>query len=117
MECEGECATRCLCGLEGAIDTLSKKWTLLIINTLGNHQKLRYKEIMGELETISPKALSDSLKKLERENLIQRRAYNEIPPKVEYSLTEDGKELKKAIFPLLDWVSKRYLNQEKCVSY
>ncbi len=115
QECRGECTEDCLCGLEGILNILSKKWALLIVNTIGNHQKLRYKEIMNQLHTISPKSLSDLLKNLEGENLIRRIAYNEIPPRVEYSLTEDGKSLREAILPLLDWMSKRYdRNRERC---
>ena len=70
---------------------------------------------MIQLHTISPKSLSDLLKSLEEEKLIQRMAYNEIPPRVEYSLTEDGKRLRKAILPLLEWLSKRYgNNKDRC---
>jgi len=56
---------------------------------------------------ISPKALSDTLKKLENERLLTRESFAEIPPRVEYSLTNDGIELRKAIMPLLKWASKR----------
>lgn len=115
-ECNGECTGACLIGLEGIINTLSKKWTLLIINTLGDHPKLRYNELMHELSTISPKTLSDLLKRLEKENLIKRTAFNEIPPRVEYSLTEEGKELRRAIIPMLEWVSRKYnSDREKCL--
>ena len=115
QECRGECTEDCLCGLEEMLNIISKKWALLIINTIGNHQKLRYKEIMNQLHTISPKSLSDLLKNLKGEKLIERISYNEIPPRVEYSLTEDGKKLRKAMLPLLEWLSKRYgSNNERC---
>ena len=115
QECRGECTEDCLCGLEEMLNTISKKWALLIINTIGNHQKLRYKEIMSQLHTISPKSLSDLLKNLQGEKLIERISYNEVPPRVEYLLTEDGKKLRKAMLPLLEWLSKRYgSNNERC---
>jgi len=99
------------------MNTISKKWALLIVNALGYHQKLRFKRIMDELHTISPKMLSDVLKRLEKENLIKRETFNEIPPKVEYSLTEDGKELRRAVIPLLEWMSKRHSpDKKKCVA-
>lgn len=114
-ECQGECTEDCLCGLEEMLDIISKKWAILIINAIGNHQKLRYKEIMNQLHTISPKSLSDLLKNLEGEKLIKRKSYNEIPPRVEYSLTKDGKKLRKAMLPLLEWLSKRYgSNNKRC---
>ena len=102
-----KCTELCLCPLEGVIDIVSKKWTLLIINSLGNHQKLRFNELMKELERVSPKTLSDTLKVLEAEGLIKRETFKEIPPRVEYSLMEDGIELRKAIIPLIKWAAKR----------
>jgi len=104
-----ECSDLCLCPLEGIIDVVSKKWTLLIINSLGNHQKLRFNKLMKELEGVSPKTLSDTLKVLEAEGLIKRETFKEIPPRVEYSLMDDGIELRKAIIPLIKWAAKRVL--------
>ena len=97
----------CLCPLEGVIDTISKKWALLIINEIGNHGHLRYNDIMKELESISPKTLADMLKNLHKEDLIIRKAFNEIPPRVEYSLTEEGLEVHQSIVPLLQWAASR----------
>jgi DNA-binding HxlR family transcriptional regulator len=93
----------CLCPIEGIIDLIAKKWSLLIINELGNHGSLRFNELMRELRPITPKMLSDLLKELTKEGLVKRKTYNTIPPKVEYSLTEKGKELRKAIIPLIQW--------------
>lgn len=93
----------CLCPLDGIIDIISKKWALLVINEIGNHQRLRYNVLMKELQKISPKTLADILKELERYNLIKRESFNEIPPRVDYTLTSDGEELRKAIIPLLQW--------------
>ncbi len=97
----------CFCPLKGVIDVIGKKWALLVINTIGNHGKLRFNEIMNELKGISPKTLSDTLKKLEAEGLIKRRSFAEIPPRVEYTLTEDGSSLREAIIPLLKWAAER----------
>ncbi len=98
----------CLCPLEGVIDIISKKWALLIINEIGNHGHIRYNDIMKELKDISPKTLADMLKELQREGLIERQAFNEIPPRVEYTLTKDGQKLRRAIIPILEWaISKK----------
>ena len=105
----------CLCPLEGIIDTISKKWALLIVNDIGNHEKLN--QLMENLKGISPKALSDTLKKLENEQLVRRESFAEIPRRVEYSLTNDGTELRKAILPLLEWAASRSNNDlKKCPS-
>jgi DNA-binding HxlR family transcriptional regulator len=110
-----KCTELCLCPLEGIIDIVSKKWTLLIINSLGNHEKLRFNKLMKDLKGVSPKTLSDTLKVLEKEGLIRRETFKEIPPRVEYSLMKDGKELRKAIIPLIKWAAKREsFRKEKC---
>jgi DNA-binding HxlR family transcriptional regulator len=93
----------CLCPLEGVIDIISKKWALLIINEIGNHKRIRYNDLMKEIKGISPKTLADTLKELARYNLVKREAFNEIPPRVDYTLTGDGQELREAILPILRW--------------
>jgi DNA-binding HxlR family transcriptional regulator len=94
------------CPVKGIIDVVSKKWTLLIVNALGIHDTLRFKDLMNLLG-ISPKTLSDTLKILVEQGLAKRKSYNTIPPKVEYSLSEDGHEFRKAILPLLRWAAGR----------
>ena len=107
----------CLCPLKGIIDVISKKWALLIINTLGNHGKLRFNQIMETLQGISPKTLSDTLKDLQTEGLIIRESFAEIPPRVEYSLTKDGAELRKSIIPLLEWTANRStIDKTRCAN-
>ncbi len=97
----------CFCSIEGIMGILSKKWALLIISAIGNNQKLRYNELEKRLGEISPKTLADRLKELENANIIKREAFAEIPPRVEYSLTEEGLKLRKAIMPLMEWASSR----------
>ena len=103
----------CLCPLEGVIDTIGKKWTLLVVNAIGNHGKLRFSQMMQELKGISPTTLTDTLQELQRERLITRESFAEIPPRVEYSLTKDGAQLRKAILPLLQWASTRSSSAKK----
>ncbi|NHJ32071.1 MAG: helix-turn-helix transcriptional regulator [Asgard group archaeon] len=97
----------CLCPVKGIIDVLSKKWTLLIIVVIGNHKSIRFNKIMDQFEGINPKTLSDRLKELEKANLIVRKAYPDVPVRVEYSLSKDGKELIEAIIPLMEWATKK----------
>src|SRR3990170_5863245 len=93
----------CLCPLEGIVEVISRKWALQIIGVIGNHGKLRFNEIMERLSKISPKALTDRLRELETTGLVRREVFAEIPPRVEYSLTGDGLELRKLIIPLMKW--------------
>ena len=105
----------CVCRLDGIINIISKKWALLIINSIGNRGRARFNQIEDDLEGISPKTLADTLKDLQKEQLIGRESFNEIPPRVEYHLTDEGKSLRKAIVPLLEWTAKRDINQTgKC---
>ncbi len=97
----------CLCPLEGIINIIAKKWAILIISIIGHHERIRFNDIMQRLDGISPKTLADVLKDLKKENLIHREAFPEIPPRVEYSLTEDGKQLCEAVLPLIQWAEKR----------
>jgi DNA-binding HxlR family transcriptional regulator len=97
----------CLCPLEGIINIIAKKWAILIISIIGHHEKIRFNDIQQRLDGISPKTLTDVLKDLQKENLISREAFSEIPPRVEYSLTKDGKQLCEAVLPLIRWAEAR----------
>lgn len=105
----------CLCPLEGIINTIAKKWAILVITIIGNNEKIRFNDIMESLDGISPKTLTDVLKDLRREGLIHRESFSEIPPRVEYSLTAEGKKLREAMVPLVQWAEMRdNLHQKKC---
>jgi DNA-binding HxlR family transcriptional regulator len=97
----------CLCPLDGVIDTIGKKWGLLIVNEIGNHGKIRFNELMDELKGISPSTLASTLKDLDKEELLSKEVFREIPPRVEYSLSKRGKELREAIVPLIRWATKK----------
>ncbi len=107
----------CVCSLGGIIELIGKKWALLLINTIGNNKTLRFNQIIEKLNGINPKTLSNRLREIEKYGLIKRKFYAEIPPKVEYSLTKEGKELRKAIVPLMEWVNTYDLNAEKEFTY
>lgn len=102
-----EAEALCLCPLDGVIDVIGKKWSLLVINEIGNHQKLRFNELMQELKGISPSTLTTTLKELVNLNMITKEMFREIPPRVEYSLLPRGRELREAIMPLLRWATKK----------
>lgn len=102
------------CPIQGVIDIVSKKWALLIVGVIGNYGRLRYTEIMQHLKGISPKTLADTLKELGTSKIVTRASFNEIPPRVEYSLTYDGVQLRKAIIPLIEWAVARS-KEKDCV--
>ncbi|SRR5579875_110386 len=87
---------RIVCPVARTAEIISGKWTLLIIRDLTYGTK-RFSELERSLEGISPKTLSERLTALEREGMLSRRTYAEVPPKVEYSLTEKGQALASLI--------------------
>ncbi|MGE4540660.1 MAG: winged helix-turn-helix transcriptional regulator [Bacteroidales bacterium] len=81
------------CEIEVTLEILSGKWKALIIWNLSLHQEIRYNEFKRLIPDITSKMLSQQLKDLEKNKLIKRRVYHEVPPMVEYSLTDLGQEL------------------------
>jgi len=98
---------QCVCVVGGAIDVIGKKWTMCIVVTLGNRPGIRFNELLDALAAISPRTLSETLKALESEGIVERRAFREVPPRVEYRLTADGARLRTAIAPLMEWAAGR----------
>ena len=89
--------------LEGVMTTLGKGRAIVIIGTLGNFKTLRFNELKFKLGNVSPKTLSARLRELEEEGLVDRESYNEIPPRVDYTLSSKGLALNKALRSLLVW--------------
>ncbi|HEX6544423.1 MAG TPA: helix-turn-helix domain-containing protein [Ktedonobacterales bacterium] len=81
-----------VCPVARTASIVSGKWTLLIIRDLTTGTK-RFSELERSLVGISPKTLSERLSALESEGILRRKTYAEVPPKVEYSLTEKGQAL------------------------
>jgi DNA-binding HxlR family transcriptional regulator len=80
------------CPIARTTEIICGKWTLLIIRDLARETK-RFCQLERSLEGISPKTLTDRLHTLEREGIISRQMFGEVPPRVEYSLTEKGHAL------------------------
>ncbi|WP_031079458.1 winged helix-turn-helix transcriptional regulator [Streptomyces sp. NRRL S-118] len=88
---------------------LANKWALLIVEALGG-STLRFGELRDEVEGISHKMLTQNLRMLERNGLIERTVHPVVPPRVEYTLTEAGQALRVTIDGMCDW-THRYLGQ------
>ncbi len=97
----------CLCALKGVIDVIARKWSLFVLNVIGNNHRLRFNDVMQQLDGISPTTLTETLEKLQELGLVKREAYAEIPLRVEYSLTAGGADLRNAIIPLLLWAARK----------
>ncbi|MEQ2625329.1 helix-turn-helix domain-containing protein [Faecalibacillus faecis] len=90
------------CPLEYGLTLFGGKWRSRIICVLFAHKKLRYSEIRKEMYNITDAVLAATLKDLIEDGLIKRKSYDEIPPRVEYSLTEKG----KSVVPILQSICK-----------
>ncbi|MGW6456584.1 winged helix-turn-helix transcriptional regulator [Streptomyces sp. NPDC055078] len=88
---------------------IANKWAFLIIETLGAGT-LRFSELRGGIEGISHKMLTQNLRMLERNGLVDRAVHPTVPPRVEYTLTESGRALRAAVGGMCAW-THRYLGQ------
>ncbi len=93
------------CKIEATLKFLGNKWTFLIIHALMGDKK-RFKELQYLLKGISPKTLTERLRNLEEKGIVHREIFPVIPPKVEYSLTPKGEELKTMLDALNAWGKK-----------
>ena len=90
------------CPVARAVRVLDGKWTILVIRDLLRGTK-RFSELRSSLTGISPKTLTDRLRDLEEQGLVERVSYAEIPPRMEYSLTQKGRTLEPVISALAAW--------------
>jgi DNA-binding HxlR family transcriptional regulator len=89
------------------LDRIGDKWTMLIISTLGTGS-LRYSDLQASIPGISQRMLTQTLKHLERDGLITRTAYAEVPPRVEYELTDLGRSLMDVVMAMAAWAAAHH---------
>ena len=92
----GACQTR------GTLDLIGDKWSLLVIGLLGQGRR-RFSELKREIEDISQRMLTLTLRHLEREGLVERTVFPVVPPRVDYELTDLGRTLLETVQSLIDW--------------
>ena len=89
------------------LDRIGDKWTMLVISTL-SAGSLRYSDLQASIPGISQRMLTQTLKHLERDGLITRTAYSEVPPRVVYDLTDLGRSLKDAVMAMAGWAATHH---------
>lgn len=97
--------------MEGIIAILSRKYAIQVICLVGALQPARYAEIEATLETVSSSTLASRLDELTEAGLLHRERYAEIPPRVEYSITDTGVELCELLDPLLKWANEQDIEE------
>lgn len=93
----------CNGGIETALDIIVGKWKPVILFHLMSNDTLRFSELQRAIPKITKKMLTAQLRELEYHNIVNRKVYAQIPPKVEYSITEYGKGLKPVLLPMHKW--------------
>lgn len=94
------------CPITDVLDRVSDKWSIHAIIMLGRSEKLRFNEMMKGIHGISQRMLTVTLRSLEEDGLVSRKVYAQIPPKVEYQLTELGRSLLLQLMKLSTWASE-----------
>ncbi|MET9274083.1 helix-turn-helix domain-containing protein [Kribbella sp. NPDC003557] len=90
------------CGLDAAADVIGGKWKPRILWAL-HHGPMRFGELRREIAGVTEKMLIQQLRELESRDIVHREVFHQVPPKVEYSLTELGMSLNVALIPLDTW--------------
>lgn len=91
------------CPISSVVDIVFSRWTTPVLWTLNEFGKLRFVELQRHIGTITPKVLTQRLKQMERDGLIRRTYFPEIPPRVEYDITELGRSLAPLFATLAGW--------------
>lgn len=98
------------CPIRQVVSRFSDKWSMLILSTLDQKEDgvMRYSEIKKHMGDCSQKMLSQTLRNLEASHLISRKAYPEVPPRVEYALTDLGRSLMPCLNSLISWAINNF---------
>lgn len=94
-----------VCPVETCVQLIGSKWRLLIMRDLLMNESMRFGQLQRSVGKVSQKVLTSNLREMEDAGLVIRRVYPEVPPRVEYSLTETGKSLKPVIDAMWAWGS------------
>ena len=92
-----------ICPVRNVIARFGNKWALLIILVISENEPIRYNELGRKIPDISPRVLANTLRTLEADGLVNRKYFQEVPPRVEYSLTDTGRSLVPIILKLTEW--------------
>jgi DNA-binding HxlR family transcriptional regulator len=101
-----------LCPTRQVLDRIADKWTVLVIRRLADGT-LRFSQLRRAISGISQKALTSTLRGLERDGIVNRRLYASVPPRVEYSLTDLGRSLVKLVAGICSWAEAHIEDVQK----
>ncbi|MEV0973466.1 winged helix-turn-helix transcriptional regulator [Microtetraspora glauca] len=93
------------CPIAPVVDIVFSRWTTPILWTLNQHGRQRFVELQRQITTITPKVLTQRLRQLERDGLVVRTYHPEVPPRVEYEISELGRSLAPLFAHLAEWAA------------
>ena len=102
------------CPVETTLKVIGDKWKILILRDLLSNECMRFSELKRSLGGVTQKMLTQQLRQMEADGLIDRKVYPVVPPKVEYSLTEFGKTLRPVLDSMSAWGTEQQ-NRNKSV--
>lgn len=94
--------------MSDVLNRIGDKWSVMVVGMLGRNGTLRFNELKRMINGVSQRMLTLTLRNLERDGLVTRTIYPEVPPRVEYSLTELGRTLQDPISALWDWSAENH---------
>lgn len=104
----GACSQTKLCPVKDVMASYGDKWTMYTVLLLGQHGKMRFSELLSAINGISQRMLTVTLRALEQDGIISRTLYPEVPPRVEYTLTELGEGLLRQLLMLAAWSEEHF---------
>lgn len=104
----GVCRQKKVCPVKDIMAAYGDKWSMYTVLLLGQEQKMRFNELRTAIAGISQRMLTVTLRSLEEDGIVLRTLYPEIPPRVEYQLTELGESLLKQLLQLATWAEENF---------
>ncbi|MDQ3322038.1 MAG: helix-turn-helix transcriptional regulator [Acidobacteriota bacterium] len=99
-------SNECMCPATGLVQIIGRKYALRLLTVIGEQKTIRFNDLKSVMDDMSSSTLTIRLAELERAGLIIRRTYAETPPRVEYELTNEGRELRQSLFALSKYASQ-----------
>lgn len=97
----------CLCSTTGLVQIMGRKYALRLLFLIGDRGVMRFGDLRSDMDDMSSSTLTIRLAELERAGLIRRETFAEIPPRVEYTLTGEGEDLRKSLFALSKFTARK----------
>lgn len=104
---ESSASNECMCPATGLVQIIGRKYALRLLTVIGERQQIRFNDLKIAMDDMSSSTLTIRLAELERAALIERLTYPETPPRVEYKLTTEGSKLRRSLFALSKYASRK----------